>query len=70
MDNSNKFRTAAAVVVFALSGGRICTRTARKYFAARRRSWLDRAAAIQAELDAERARGYGFKYIDGRRIDF
>lgn len=67
MEQMNKFFSA---VVLAISGGRIVTRTAARILSERRRAWLDHAAAIQSELDAERARGFGFRYCDGRRVNF
>lgn len=65
-----QFARIFGAVVLALSGGRIVTRTAARVLADRRRAWRDHAAGIQSELDAERARGWGFRYCDGRRIDF
>ena len=65
-----QFAVFFGAAVLLLSGGRIVTRTAARILSERRRAWLDHAAAIQAELDAERARGFGFRYCDGRRVDF
>lgn len=53
-----------------VSNGRIVTRTARQILAERRIAWQEKCAQMQAELDAERTRGWGFKYIDGRRVDW
>lgn len=65
-----QFARIYGAVVLALSGGRIVTRTASRVLADRRRAWQDHASAIQDELDRERARGWGFRYCDGRRVDF
>lgn len=65
-----QFAIIFGAAVLLLSGGRIVTRTARLEAARRRAAWTARAESIQAELDAERARGWGFRYCDGRRIDF
>lgn len=64
------FRVMLSGLVLKLSAGRIVTRTARQILAGRRIAWQEKVAEMQAELDAERARGWGFKYIDGKRIDF
>ena len=61
---------AAGAAILKLSAGRIVTRTAARILSERRRAWMDHAAGIQSELDAERARGFGFRYCDGRRVNF
>ena len=59
-----------AALVLVLTGGRILTTTAREELTARRAAWRDHAREIQAALDDERARGWGFRYCDGRRVDW
>jgi len=65
-----QFARIFGAVVLALSGGRIVTRTAARVLTDRRRAWMEHARELQAALDDERARGWGFRYCDGRRIDF
>ena len=55
-------------VIYSLTG--LMTPAARRYHNARRAAWHDHAAGLQSELNAERARGWGWRYIDGRRVDF
>ncbi|MBR1473077.1 MAG: hypothetical protein IJ602_02320 [Paludibacteraceae bacterium] len=50
--------------------GRITTATGRTIARKRAQAWKEHAAKIQQELDQERANGYGFCYLTGRRIDF
>lgn len=64
------FRVMLSGLVLKLSAGRIVTRTARQILAERRIAWQEKVAKMQAALDAERTRGWGFKYIDGKRIDW
>lgn len=59
---------AVGIVVYFLTG--IVTPAAARYDRARRAAWQDHAARLQNELDAERARGWGWRVIDGRRVDF
>lgn len=43
----------------------------RAYKAGRRafwEAWRSYAAGLQAELDAQRAQGYGYSYLTGRRV--
>ena len=54
--------------VYFLTG--IKTAAVVKYDSTRRAAWHDHAARLQNELDAERARGWGWRAIDGRRVDF
>ena len=63
-------RTIFAAAVLVLTGGRIQTRTARTIRRERARAWREYAERLQNELNAERLRGWGFRAIDGRRIDF
>lgn len=65
-----QIRNAAAALVFIITGGRIITPAARRRITETRKAWKERAEKIQKELDAERSRGWGFRYCDGRRIDF
>ena len=53
-----------------VSNGRIVTRTARQILAERRIAWQEHCVKMQAALDAERTRGWGFRHIDGRRVDW
>ena len=65
-----KLNQIFAAVVLVLSGGRIATRTARREAARRRAAWSAHVEELQNELNAERSRGWGFRYCDGRRVDF
>ena len=53
-----------------MSGGRIVTRTVREAVRRERKAWAEHCREMQAALDEERTRGWGFKYIDGRRVDW
>jgi len=53
-----------------LSNGRIVTRTARRVLRERKAKWMKKCEQMQIALDEERARGWGFRYIDGRRVDW
>ena len=64
------FRHLFAALVLVLSAGRIVTPYARMEARRRRAAWMEHARELQAALDDERARGWGFRYCDGRRIDF
>jgi hypothetical protein len=63
-------RAIISGLLLRVSNGRIVTKTARQILAGRRIAWQEKVAKMQAELDAERARGWGFKYIDGKRADW
>lgn len=62
--------TIAGTILLTITRGAIVTRAARQVIRERRRAWEAYAASIQKELDAERSRDWGFRAIDGRRIDF
>lgn len=57
-------------LLFWMSGGRITTRPVRQALKAERDEWARKCAEMQAELDAERTRGWGFRKFDGRRVDW
>ena len=63
-------RTIAAFFVLLITGGRVQTPTAQQIASERAKAWREHAAKIQKELNAERLNGFGFRAIDGRRIDF
>lgn len=48
----------------------ISTKTYRTTRTTRANDWKKHAERLQKELDAERAAGWGFCYLTGRRIDF
>lgn len=64
------FRVMLSGLVLKLSAGRVVTRTARRVLEERKAKWEEKCEQMQAKLDAERSRGWGFKYIDGRRVDW
>lgn len=64
------FRVMLSGLVLKLSAGRIVTRTARRVLRERKAKWMKKCEQMQIALDEERARGWGFRYIDGRRVDW
>lgn len=64
------FRAMVGAVLYKISGGLIETKATARYRAARSNAWARHAAMIQSLLDEERAKGYGFSVLTGRRVDF
>ncbi len=57
-------------ILYIMSNGRIVTSYASRKARQLRTEWSNHCNEIQHLLDEERERGWGFRYCDGRRIDF
>lgn len=58
------------LIVYCLSNGRIVTNATRERARQLRHAWAEHCDMMQRQLDEERARGWGFRYCDGKRTDF
>lgn len=59
----------AGMILRTVTRGRFATAALVRYERACRQEWRDHCFVMQAELDAERMRGWGFRFLDGKRID-
>lgn len=58
------------IILYRITNGRVITATTAEKVREHRKAWKEHCETIQGELDKERQRGWGFRYIDGKRVDF
>lgn len=56
-------------IMFKVTNGRLYNKAYARYRRDTRNEWDDHCYALQAELDAQYKRGFGFRFIDGCRTD-
>jgi len=65
-----KIKFFFGLILLVITGGRIVTKACEGPVTKARRERFEENRRIQAELDREHGRGWGLRYIDGKRVNY